>query len=743
MTDERLRDLEAALRESAEDPALQLVWANLRLEKVLKRARKEADRILRSADSSWRALLEARQARQPFSAANDQPSIQYLMQFAIGFAVLFPFIWFVLPGLLHLLQGGGGTELDSPLVSFGFAVTGATFMMLRGNFRWGGSSVAKERLEAAEKDFNRATRRCANAWLRQLVAEETQNRYAFDLDYGDASGLGEVDDQDLEIATETQQKVHHLIERMPGGAIGVSGPRGVGKSTLLRAICRADPYKPQDRPLLSVVVDAPVEYEARDFVLHLFAEVCSQIVGRERVAQIRGWDRDMRAGTLRRIFVRLRVPLGITFLIGGQLLTNGVPNLDSHWEDSRSVIGLFISLFGFLLVIDVPARLVAALLRWLGLTEDPKAEEDVNTALLRLRQIWFQQSFSAGWSGSFKSPVGLEAEGTAATELSERQMSLPDIVDLFRDFLRQVSASRDIRIGIDELDKMDDGGARRFLNEIKVVFRIPDCFFFISVSEDAMSSFERRGLPFRDVFDSSFDDVVLVPNLDRSVSEGLLDERITDLSMPFVCLLHSLSGGLPRDLIRAARDLVELREERKREEKDTDLQVATEALVEESLQDKLTAARIATRSFQAQGHAVALASWVERLEGAADAEVLLTFCERFESDFWGPLESVPLEGDLQAERREVESLANQLAAFVYLSATLLELFVPMSDPGEVVEIVRQDRGASQVDRLARVTQGLSADVYTTWSRLSTLRLEMGFRKIKVPQLGPLAAATTS
>ena len=56
-------------------------------------------------------------------------------------------------------------------------------------------------------------------------------------------------------------------------------------------------------------------------------------------------------------------------------------------------------------------------------------------------------------------------------------------------------------IGIDELDKMSEEDARQFPNDIKTVFGQRDCYYLVSVSEDAMSAFERRGMRFRDVFE--------------------------------------------------------------------------------------------------------------------------------------------------------------------------------------------------------------------------------------------------
>ncbi|HEV7770598.1 MAG TPA: hypothetical protein VGO66_08070 [Solirubrobacterales bacterium] len=72
---------------------------------------------------------------------------------------------------------------------------------------------------------------------------------------------------------------------------------------------------------------------------------------------------------------------------------------------------------------------------------------DVETAMTRLREIWFQQSFSSGWSGAFKSPVGIEGGVTSTAEIAERQMSFPDVVDLFKEFLEQISNSRQVRAG--------------------------------------------------------------------------------------------------------------------------------------------------------------------------------------------------------------------------------------------------------------------------------------------------------
>ncbi|MFE5872821.1 hypothetical protein ACFQ6V_29775, partial [Streptomyces roseifaciens] len=92
--------------------------------------------------------------------------------------------------------------------------------------------------------------------------------------------------------------------------------------------------------------------------------------------------------------------------------------------------------------------------------------------------------------------------------------------------------------------------ARTFLNEIKGVLQAPNAHFIISISEDAIAGFERRGIPYRDAFDSAFDDVLPVTYLSAQECRELLDERVVAIPPSFMALGYCLSGGLARDLGR-------------------------------------------------------------------------------------------------------------------------------------------------------------------------------------------------
>ncbi|MGH9429002.1 MAG: hypothetical protein ACRD2L_22185, partial [Terriglobia bacterium] len=223
-----------------------------------------------------------------------------------------------------------------------------------------------------------------------------------------------------------------------------------------------------------------------------------------------------------------------------------------------------------------------------------------------LRKIKFQQSYTSGWSGALKLPVGLEGGVNSAVTLAENQLSLPEIVHNFTRFLVQLSAHYQVIIGIDELDKLEsDEKAQRFLNEIKSIFGLERCFYLISVSENAMSNFERRGLPFRDAFDSSFDNIIYVDYLSFTGAKRLLAERVTGKPIPFFGLSYCLAGGLPRDLIRHFRHLVELSE---REGKDgaqpaNDITALCQELVSADLKAKIRAVGVAAKRIELEPQA--------------------------------------------------------------------------------------------------------------------------------------------
>src|SRR3569833_1150787 len=186
----------------------------------------------------------------------------------------------------------------------------------------------------------------------------------------------------------------------------------------------------------------------------------------------------------------------------------------------------------------------------------------MRTASRNLERVRYLQTRSSGSTGGVKLPFGAEGQRTRGVSRAEQPMSYPEIVDEFRAFVQEVAQflhedGNRVFIGVDELDKIGSAEqAERFLNEIKGVFGIPHTYFLVSVSDDALTSFERRGLPLRDAFDSSFDEIIRADPLTYTESRRLIYRRVIGLTEPYVAFCHCLAGALARDLIRTARQVV-------------------------------------------------------------------------------------------------------------------------------------------------------------------------------------------
>lgn len=92
-----------------------------------------------------------------------------------------------------------------------------------------------------------------------------------------APALVDLRDPEHLISTGSIKRITRATEAMPSGSVGVSGPRGVGKSTLLRTFCEDNLAGPNLRDL-RLLLSAPVHYNARDFIVHAFANLCEKVI---------------------------------------------------------------------------------------------------------------------------------------------------------------------------------------------------------------------------------------------------------------------------------------------------------------------------------------------------------------------------------------------------------------------------------------------------------------------------------
>ena len=574
--------------------------------------------------------------------------------------------------------------------------------------------------------------------LRDIIGRETEPSYETRLSetnakgLADARGLAEVSDLRHEIATESKDKLRRLLDNMPGGSIGIAGPRGVGKTTLMESFCsKSSTNELNGRRVLSVMIPAPVEYDAREFTLHIFSSVCHRALELKGKAKQPPWEQQIPSMASFSKVVGVRealasVVLGLLFLVSRLVMP--IPSeLEKFFSAFFFGFGLFLIILGAVgLAIWGEQQF-----RQLRQTQQEGQQRNkrygdgplvaeaslVAKADKWIREIEFQQSYSSGWGGSLKGGVPaitLEAKVDNSMSLARNQMTLPEIVDRYKEVLNHASEEYEIIIGIDELDKIgSDEQARRFLNDIKGLFGVKSCFYLISVSESAMSSFERRGLPFRDVFDSSLDTVVYADYLNLKGAQRLLRRRVIGVPVPFLDFCHCMAGGLPRDLIRIFRSMVE--EHQQADGGESSLSTLCGSLIRADLKAKLRAAAVAAKDIMLEPEVNRLFKRIAKLESLLESpdgfslgssELLVHYKELLASASQEPTQQAE-PAEVTAKRERMASLSTELGVYLYYSATLLEFFGQEDFSIEALQAAENSgvsEGKGTLDQLARARQ---------------------------------------
>jgi hypothetical protein len=262
------------------------------------------------------------------------------------------------------------------------------------------------------------------------------------------------------------------------------------------------------------------------------------------------------------------------------------------------------------------------------------------------------------------------------------------------------------------LDKLkSDEDAEKFLNDNKILFGLEGCFYLVSISESALARFERRGLPIRDVFDSSFDEVVEIGYLDTAEAVKLLRRRVALLPVPFACLCHCLAGGLPRDLIRSCRSLYLLAPE----SPGRTLADLSKLLVREDFRRKRHAVELSAKQLDAEASSDFLMALnaLEWLEPEVDL-----FDEK--ASFFV---AVILPNDPSDDDRRLRALSIEFGCFLLYCATLMAFFT--DQVSEATIRAAEQRGAFEA--LGKARQSMSLDPKLSWQLCAEFRRTIGMK----------------
>jgi Cdc6-like AAA superfamily ATPase len=355
--------------------------------------------------------------------------------------------------------------------------------------------------------------------------------------------------------SRTHSDVVDFIRNHETSAIGIAGPRGAGKSTLMEAV-----RSTEDLVTHHVLLTAPVKYVAMDFTRRLFAQVAREIVAKS------GYSVEAEHRARRRRFrtqraIRNALTVGLFAVLACAVFLWAIDNnspLAWQWQTTLGFAALF------LLVLIVLAPVVSAVLYGTRPAHF-SLPRSVRLAVDELEDLAWSLEHGQKESSSLKLLTGLTLGGEDSITRKRRERSLPELVADFREMLTQFSRDRKdpsnerFVIFIDELDKLAKvEDLTEAVNGIKDLMHIPGVHFVVSVSVDALVQFEQRGMAARDAFDSTFDTVFRMRGLTLNESKDILEGRVANFPTVLTHGCHVWSGGLARDLLRTARRCVEI-----------------------------------------------------------------------------------------------------------------------------------------------------------------------------------------
>ncbi|KUJ33568.1 hypothetical protein ADL25_44635 [Streptomyces sp. NRRL F-5122] len=367
---------------------------------------------------------------------------------------------------------------------------------------------------------------------------------------------------------------------------------------------------------------------------------------------------------------------------------------------------------------------------WHPQPEEPELVTRCRNHLFRLQTI--QQATHGLTTGGAAQILSLGTNHT--TSVSTVPPNYPELVEEFRELLKCIAAEKvgegkTVLIAIDEVDRLGaDTEALAFLREIKAILGVPLVHYLISVAEDVGAAFVRRGLPHRDVTDSSLDDIVHVQPSTLKESRAILAKRSQRLKDPHVMLAHALSGGILRDLLRYGLQLREIQDKTQSYE----LTHISRHLILEELAETFAGFRtLLSKQLWTHDTSSVLASF-RTLCGylrdpcpCVEADMLRTldqFAFYTEGPRPRPVDAgdpphVPADPDLSSDARQ---LIDEASTYAYFSLTLLEIF---STEGleRRTQLAAEHGPDGDPERLADARQELGISPYSARPLIDTVR----------------------
>lgn len=488
-----------------------------------------------AVDETTTWLIEQQSSREPLEAEARRMTRSHGINRRVAAAcgTLFAMLT-ITAGVLAAVAGSPEGVLENKLAGAGLLFAAAFAGALATTH-----GARKDMLFAqqAVSEFDSSTNAQAEATLRQRILGEFSIALRDELRAKgvvrfptNAPRLIELAD-DTVVGSRSIDRVQRFVASHETSAVGIAGPRGVGKTTLLRAVAA----RIRAQGGVAAIVSAPVEYSAIDLLKSLAFEVHEQF-------EEEGPNKEPKHG-------RALAWCGTGLATVGALcvLSSTFPTVAA--EVWANVIALAPLVVGFALLVS--GTFLALLPRW---RDEARGEVPSQLSTL-VRDLEFETTNT----GSLTAKGFSLGEVTLNRSVARRSLSQGDIAVNLRRALQSITAdgTRTVMIAVDELDKLPSHDAAiRTINVLKDIMRVPGVHVLVTVSDEALASFA-LGTFERDAFDSTFDAIFDIERLSLSDATHLIGSRVVGFPDKLLALCLVPSAGLARDLIREARAIID------------------------------------------------------------------------------------------------------------------------------------------------------------------------------------------
>jgi AAA+ ATPase superfamily predicted ATPase len=353
------------------------------------------------------------------------------------------------------------------------------------------------------------------------------------------------------------KRVENYIKRAGGAVIGLTGVRGAGKSSVIEKIVAK-----YDKKYFTLTITSPTGYDEKAFFRMVFRRLCEEVNKKiEEALEIRTTLKEIAKSEIKKyrilFFILFFIPLVLVLL--------------AYFRFFFSDILFFIPTFSFItLLIGYITLLSSLFLSRRILKEITRARKFPKMVGLHILTKDILETLKYEKTISYEAKVGIISHISSffkiGKELTTRPFTLPGLTSEYNDYISKVidTFGGKAIICIDELDKITDPEqVKNLLRGIKGALFQKNCYYLISISEDAVKSFKTRVSAERDMLESTFDEIIDLDriNLDiaRKISKKWLEyedvEKLSPEAKMSIDMISVLSGGIPRELIRNLREV--------------------------------------------------------------------------------------------------------------------------------------------------------------------------------------------